>query len=81
MESQGALAQSLKIGQVANRSGLTVKSIRFYSDEGLIKPISRSDGGYRLFDDKAGAGSTGRRRVYWLLPARNRQGVQSCVAE
>jgi hypothetical protein len=48
VESQVALAQSLKIGQVANRSGLTVKSIRFYCDEVLIKPISRSDGGYRL---------------------------------
>ena len=45
------LAQSLKIGEVANRSGLTVKTIRFYCDEGLIQPISRSEGGYRLFDD------------------------------
>jgi DNA-binding transcriptional MerR regulator len=51
VESQAVLAQSLKIGQVANRSGLTVKTIRFYSDEGLIQPISRSNGGYRLFDD------------------------------
>ena len=42
---------SLKIGEVANRSGLTVKTIRFYCDEGLIQPISRSAGGYRLFDD------------------------------
>jgi DNA-binding transcriptional MerR regulator len=41
----------LKIGEVANRSGLTVKTIRFYCDEGLIQPSSRSEGGYRLFDD------------------------------
>lgn len=41
----------LKIGEVARRSGLSVKTIRFYCDEGLIQPISRSDGGYRLFDD------------------------------
>ena len=40
-----------KIGAVARRSGLTVKTIRFYCDEGLIQPISRSEGGYRLFDD------------------------------
>jgi DNA-binding transcriptional MerR regulator len=45
------LRQPLKIGEVARRSGLTVKTIRFYCDEGLIQPISRSDGGYRLFDD------------------------------
>ena len=44
------LGPPLKIGEVANRSGLTIKTIRFYCDEGLIKPVSRSDGGYRLFD-------------------------------
>jgi DNA-binding transcriptional MerR regulator len=55
LESQVVLAPPgkppLKIGEVANRSGLTVKTIRFYCEEGLIQPISRSDGGYRLFDD------------------------------
>ena len=50
MESQVELAAPLKIGDVAQRSGLTVKTIRFYCDEGLIEPISRSEGGYRLFD-------------------------------
>ena len=40
-----------KIGAVASRSGLTVKTIRFYCDEGLIQPSSRSEGGYRLFDE------------------------------
>ena len=55
MESQVVLVPSLrpplKIGAVAHRSGLTVKTIRFYCDEGLIQPSSRSDGGYRLFDE------------------------------
>lgn len=55
MESQvvpaPSLSPPLKIGEVAARSGLTVKTIRFYCDEGLIQPISRSDGGYRLFDE------------------------------
>lgn len=49
MESQVAAAGLLKIGEVAARSGLTVKTIRFYCDEGLIQPASRSDGGFRLF--------------------------------
>lgn len=38
------------IGAVARRTGLPVKTIRFYSDEGLIRPAGRSEGGYRLFD-------------------------------
>ena len=41
----------LRIGEVAERSGLTVKTIRFYSDEGLILPSSRTEGRYRLFDE------------------------------
>lgn len=46
------VAAPLKIGEVAQRSGLTVKTIRFYCDGGLIHPISRSEGGYRLFGDE-----------------------------
>ena len=45
------VAPGLKIGQVASYSGLPVKTIRFYCDQGLIRPAMRSDGGYRLFDD------------------------------
>ncbi|MCX5951518.1 MAG: MerR family DNA-binding transcriptional regulator [Cyanobacteria bacterium] len=40
----------LRIGEVAEGSGLPVKTIRFYSDAGLILPTSRTEAGYRLFD-------------------------------
>ena len=43
-------APALRIGQVAQASGLPVKTVRFYSDEGLIHAVGRSEGGYRLFD-------------------------------
>ncbi len=46
------LATPLRIGEVAQRSGLSVKTIRFYCDAGLVEPISRSEGGYRLFGDE-----------------------------
>ena len=49
MDSQVSEALPLKIGEVARRSGLTVKTIRFYCDQGLIRPSGRSEGGYRLF--------------------------------
>ena len=49
MESQVIATGLLKIGDVSARSGLTVKTIRFYCDEGLIQPASRSEGGFRLF--------------------------------
>jgi len=49
MESQVPEVLPLKIGEVASRSGLSVKTIRFYCDQGLIRPSGRSEGGYRLF--------------------------------
>ncbi|MER5966256.1 MerR family transcriptional regulator [Streptomyces sp. NPDC002057] len=41
------------IGELARRTGATVKTIRFYSDCGLIPPADRSPAGYRLYDDGA----------------------------
>lgn len=40
-----------KIGAVAERSGVSVKTIRFYCDQGLLQPSARSTGRYRLFDE------------------------------
>jgi len=45
------ISGACKIGEVAARSGLTVKTIRFYCNEGLIRPIGRTEGRYRLFDN------------------------------
>ncbi|WP_405677414.1 MerR family transcriptional regulator [Streptomyces sp. NBC_01511] len=41
------------IGELARRTGTTVKTIRFYSDCGLIPPADRSPAGYRLYDNGA----------------------------
>jgi len=45
-------APSLRIGEVARRTGLPVKTIRYYCDEGLLQPRARSESGYRLFDEE-----------------------------
>lgn len=41
------------IGELARRSGLTVKTVRFYSDRGIVPPTDRSAAGYRRYDDGA----------------------------
>ncbi|MER5264166.1 MerR family transcriptional regulator [Actinosynnema sp. NPDC002837] len=41
------------IGELARRTGLTVKAIRFYSDGGIVPPTGRSPAGYRLYDHDA----------------------------
>ncbi|WP_067486544.1 MerR family transcriptional regulator [Actinomadura hibisca] len=38
------------IGELARRTGLTVRTIRFYSDAGLVPPTGRTHAGYRLYD-------------------------------
>ncbi|MFS1305323.1 MerR family transcriptional regulator [Streptosporangium longisporum] len=43
----------LTIGQLADRTGLPVRTIRFWSDIGVIPPTCRSAGGYRLYDAQA----------------------------
>jgi DNA-binding transcriptional MerR regulator len=37
------------IGELARRTGLTVKTIRFYSDRAIVAPTDRSPAGYRLY--------------------------------
>ena len=39
------------IGAVAKRTGISVKTLRFYADEGIVPPSGRSESGYRLYSD------------------------------
>ncbi|MEV6033963.1 MerR family transcriptional regulator [Nonomuraea sp. NPDC052116] len=41
------------IGQLARRTGLQARTIRFWSDCGVVPPVQRSGGGYRLYDAEA----------------------------
>ena len=41
----------MNIGDVAERTGLPAKTIRYYEDIGLVTPM-RGINGYRVFDDK-----------------------------
>ncbi|WLW52081.1 MerR family transcriptional regulator [Streptomyces sp. YU58] len=43
------------IGELARATGLTVRTIRYWSDEGVLHPVARSAGGYRLYDAEAAA--------------------------
>lgn len=43
----------LRIGELAERSGRTERTLRFYEELGLLTPVSRTKGGFRLYDDNA----------------------------
>ncbi len=42
----------MNIGQVAAATGLPAKTIRYYESVGLIDPPARSEGNYRLYDER-----------------------------
>ncbi|MFD4638306.1 MerR family transcriptional regulator [Lentzea sp. NPDC058436] len=40
----------LTIGRLARSTGISARTLRFWSNEGVIAPAGRSPGGYRLYD-------------------------------
>ena len=48
-------AELFTIGQLARRTGVPARTIRFWSDAGLVPPSARSGSGYRLYDADAAA--------------------------
>lgn len=43
----------LSIGELARRTGLTVKTVRAYSDRGIVPPAGRTPAGYRRYGEEA----------------------------
>jgi DNA-binding transcriptional MerR regulator len=41
----------LQIGEVADRIGLSLRTIRYYEEVGLAVPSARSEGGFRLYTE------------------------------
>ena len=70
--------KSMKIGEVAKRSGIGVETIRYYEREGLLQEPERRPSGYRQYDD-----STTKRLEYIVSVRRTARGVgeESCRRE
>jgi MerR family copper efflux transcriptional regulator len=50
----------LKVGELAKRTGKTVRAIHLYEELGLLEPAVRSKGGFRLYHGKA------VKRIDWI---------------
>lgn len=50
----------IRIGDLARMTGKTVRAIHLYEELGLLKPATRSSGGFRLYESKA------MDRVRWI---------------
>ena len=62
--------EPLKVGELARRTGLTVRTLHHYDEVGLLKPSLRSESGHRLYtagDVARLAGVIGERDVAGLV--------------
>lgn len=41
-----------QIGEVAERTGVTQRTLRFYEERGLVEPPERMEGGFRLYTEE-----------------------------
>lgn len=44
--------RTMRIGEVADRTSLSFRTLRHYDDIGLVSPSARTDGGFRLYTDR-----------------------------
>jgi hypothetical protein len=49
--ANGQPARLMTIGEVARRSGFTIRRLRFYERRGLLAPAARRASGYRLYGE------------------------------
>ena len=53
MEKHRAIPDGyMKVGELAKKMGITVRTLQYYDKEGLLSPSSESEGGFRLYTDK-----------------------------
>ncbi|WP_150308490.1 MerR family transcriptional regulator [Planctomonas psychrotolerans] len=49
MTTDTPAATTMHIGELADKTGLSLRTIRHYDEVGLLKPSGRTDGGFRLY--------------------------------
>lgn len=47
------MPQTLRIGEVARRTGVSVETVRYYEREGILEPPARRPSGYRAYPEDA----------------------------
>ncbi len=54
-----------QIGELAKRCGVSTEALRFYEKNGLIKPATRNESGYRLYSDES------EKQIQFVLKAKS----------
>ncbi|GAB2976143.1 MerR family transcriptional regulator [Frigoribacterium salinisoli] len=48
----GATDRTMRIGELADRAGMSLRTIRHYDEVGLLTPSGRTEGGFRLYTEQ-----------------------------
>ncbi len=70
------------VKDVSEISGVSIRTLRYYDEIGLLNPTELSDAGYRLYDSKALETVTLRESQYTNLsfvPAGNEPSSRACA--
>jgi MerR family copper efflux transcriptional regulator len=51
----------LRVGELAKAVGKTVRAIHLYEELGLVRPVMRTEGGFRLYEPEA------ENRITWII--------------
>ena len=43
----------MRVGELAEKAGKTVRALRFYEEMDLLRPVDRTKGGFRQYDEQA----------------------------
>ena len=55
----------MKIGELSKKTGVAPSAIRYYEEQGLLTPSSRTVSGYREYAGDA------KRRLYWIQKTKS----------
>lgn len=52
LDSDPMRTRSMQIGEIAQRTELSLRTLRHYDEVGLLRPSGRSEGGFRLYTEE-----------------------------
>ena len=52
IDGAGGMEMGVHIGEMAEKSGLSSRTLRHYEEIGLIPPTGRTEGGFRIYTDE-----------------------------
>jgi len=58
--SEGSSTNLMRIGALADKAGRTQRTLHFYEELGLLTPVGRTKGGFRLYDQDS------LLRIHWI---------------